>query len=242
MTTKASRKLNNKGAAMVLTIVIILVVMIFAFSLILISYTLYSSQTKNLSASRNAEAVNTLSVALEKELTDSNAASNSNLWKYLRCNIAYPENNFKDWPYYYEADSGEPQPTNNKEYAYRYFTVEHNSDIEGFPAVIHVGICWMLPEETTDSNINDVLTRMGSDSITTAVAAKNGIQMRIEMTAETGSQTYRVTDTYVLKVFEQNDAVEMAKIEAIKGNTQNNPASHDISTKEKWVWSLKERR
>ena len=227
---------------MMLTIVIILVVMIFAFSLILISYSLYSSQTKNLSGARNAEAVNTFSNALEQELTDADAVLNSNLWKYLRCNIAYPNNNYTDWPYYYEDDNGTEAAGHDRESAYRYFTMERNSDIEGFPAVVSVGICWMLPEDTNDTTISAELANLSSDDLSTTIMAKNGIRMRVEITAESGSQIYRTTDIYELKVFEEEDSAETKKVEAMKGNAQYNPASHEIKTEERWIWSLVERK
>ena len=102
MTIRSGKKKNNNGAAMMLTIVIIAVLIVFTFSLILISYNLYASQNKNLSSDRNSEAANSLSRALKDELTDENAVYNSNLWKYIRWNIAYKnaDDDCKDWPYY----------------------------------------------------------------------------------------------------------------------------------------------
>ena len=234
-------KLNNRGAAMVLTIVLILVVLIFAFSLILVSYSLYSSQTKNLSSARNSEAVNTFSAALSSELTDSNAYNKSNLWKYLRCNIANMDSNgnFPDWPYYAEDEDGYEIPTHPKEYAVRYFTVNQNESIEGLPAVMRVGIYWMLPE---DINEADFLRDIASDDLDTRLGALNGIRIVIETTAETGSQVYRVEDTYRLSVAEAAETEYVREVEMLAGNSINNPANHSIDAREKWILSLVERR
>lgn len=226
---------------MVLTIVIILVVMIFVFSLILVSYSLYSSQTKNLSSARNSEAVNTFSAALSLELTDSDAHSKSNLWKYLRCNIASPdsEGGFSDWPYYAENEYGVEVPTHTREYAVRYFTVNQNDSIEGLPAVMRVGIYWMPPEEIDET---DFLQNIMSDDIDVRLNALNGIRIVVETTAETGSQIYRAEDVFRLSVSEAYDSQYAREMEIMAGNSTNNPANHVINGNEKWILSHVERR
>lgn len=229
------RKLNNKGAAMMLTVVLIMVIMIFAFSLILVSYTLYSSQTKNLSSARNMEAVNSLSLALQDELEDDDASTNSALWKYIRCNVAYNDSStdWLDWPYYAEDSDGNEVSGHTAKEAYRYFTLDKNPDIEGFPAQTTVCMYWELPEGMTETVFK---TKVTSGNPADAIVAKTGLRLVMEITAESGSQVYRVTDTYQLSVTETTDTMEQTAISLASQDLNSNPVSHTISSSEKWKW------
>ena len=237
MKQRQIRKLNNKGAAMMLTVVLIMVIMIFAFSLILVSYTLYSSQTKNLSGARNMEAVNSLSVALQDELEDEDAATNSNLWKYLRCNIVYDDSSaaWADWPYYAEDANGIEVSGHTTTEACRYFTLDKNTEIEGFPARISVCMHWEIPEDMTEAEFKSHL-------VSDAVAGKTGLRLVLEITAESGSQIYRVTDTYLLSVTETDDTAEQTAITLAAQDPDSNPAGHTISANEKWTWTRTDHR
>ena len=220
---------------MMLTVVLIMVIMIFAFSLILVSYTLYSSQTKNLSSARNMEAVNSLSLALQDEMEDADASTNSNLWKYIRCNIAYNDasTQWLDWPYYAEDSDGREISGHTHKEAYRYFTLDNNPDIEGLPAQTRVCVYWMLPEGMSEMAF---ITMLNSPNAADAITAKTGIRLVMEITAESGSQIYRVTDTYLLSVTETTDAMEQTAISLASQNPDSNPASHTIASNEKWAW------
>ena len=223
MTIKSGKKKNNNGAAMMLTIIIIAVLIVFAFSLILISYNLYASQNKNLSSDRNAEAANSLARAIEKELTDPDAIKNSNLWKYLRFNIAYCNGGeeegvtFKDWTYYDASDY-----RHDEDYAKRYFKLDRNTAMEGMPADVSICMYWKLPdgvgEDILDINLN-----------------RNGIVLYVEIKCSTGGQTYKIVDTYTLTVVGTDDAAEITKINEVN-NSVSNPADHVVNTGEKWIW------
>ncbi len=225
---------------MILTIVLIAVMMIFVFSLILVSYNLYASQSKNLASKRNAEAVNSFSIALENELTSSEAATYSNLWKYIRVNVAYTivdnrdNADWYDWPYYDpEATTG----LHTKENAVRYFNVDHNTEMEGFPADLSVGIYWTIPEGKTAAEMQAAID---SESI----SARKGILLYVETTAVTASQTYTVTDCYRLQIKENKDTEEKA-IETIASNLTYNVFGLMMTSadkKEKWKWVHVERR
>ena len=99
---KGKNSYNNNGTAMIVAIIVIAVVMIFAFSLMLVTYTLYASQSKKVASQRNREAANSLSIALRNELQSEEAYKNSALWKYLRCNIyqsaTWPNYNIDGYP------------------------------------------------------------------------------------------------------------------------------------------------
>ena len=238
MNHTSKRKLNNKGAAMVLTVVIILVVMIFVFSLILVSYNLYASQTKNLTSTRNAEAVNTLSNALADELTDGDAYLNSNLWKYIRYNIAYNDTSgdWEDWPCYLLQDDGITAVAgHDRNYACRYFTVDNNSNIEGTPAVTTVCIYWMPPE---GMDAVDFATAIAANPI----SAKNGLRLIVETTAQTANQVYRVTDIYELSVNKITDAAKIQELRLEGEVSEFNPVPHTVNYDEDWTFVHVERK
>lgn len=226
---KTTVKKNNKGAAMILTIVIMTVLIIFIFSLILVSYNLYASQNKNLSSTRNSEAVNSLSNSIMAEITDDDAMGKSNLYRYLRTNLAYnpgSDSDWKDWPYYDEnALSGQ----HTKEAAFRYFTLESNSSIEGLPAQTTVCMYWTIPQEVAADTFYENIKNG---------ASPKGIMLHVIISAQTASQYYETEDVYKLLV--RNSAPEE---EVLIGNAFNdtwaNPANHtcEASDKgEKWIW------
>ncbi len=221
---------------MMLTIVIIAILMIFVFSLILVSYNLYASQTKNLSAARNAEAANTLSIAMENELTDDDASANSNIWKYLRMNVAYEndasDTDWKEWPYYDENDPDDHGPAQ----AYRYFTLERNTSMEGVPAEVSVCMYWTppvtnpasAPGKTAAEILNEKIAANDPD-------ARNKIRLHVITIVTTGSQEYSIEDTYTLMV-SSTDMAEKAALKSIKNSKIFNPAGNGYDPEEKWKW------
>ena len=233
---------NNKGAAMVLTITIIAVLIIFVFSLILVSYNLYASQNKNMSSMRNSEAVSTLSEALKDELTDTKASSNSNIWKYVRTNVAYSTTDidWKDWPYYLEgATSGE----HTEECAFRYFDLEKNSHIEGAPADIKVCMFWTLPDEYIPDAANPSKDAAYNPALQAGTSTQ-GIRLHVRITAITGGQTYEVEDIYKLKV-KASDQDETVRLSQMFGNSAINMGNHELTDKvknEKWIWKYEGRK
>lgn len=247
MNKREKRKLNNAGAAMMLTIVLIAVLMVFIFSLILVSYNLYASQNKNLASARNIEAADSLAGAIQEELTSSDASTTSNTWKYLRANIAYTplpsstDNEWVYWPYYDPQDS---TGNHNKEMAFRYFNVERNTAMEGFPAEMTICMYWTLPD-------GESATDLMADIKNGDIAARKGICLYVETIASTASQTYKVVDVYRLKIHETSD-VERIALKKIFDNQTYNPANHYAGTdseehivaakKEKWKWVHVERK
>ncbi len=205
---------------MVLAIVLIAVLLIFAFSLIIVSYNLYASQNKNLASARNMEAANTFSEALKEEMTEDDPMS-GNLWCYIRGNIAYEDTNYTwaDWPYY----DPEGSAGHTKEYAYRYFTLEHNKDIEGFPAVMRLCVYWTLPDGMDGAAFQQ---RMANSS-----SGRSGIVLHLSTNAETASQEYQINDCYRLNLGTTSNEGEKLQLDAIASNY-----GHSINREEKWVW------
>ena len=175
---------------------------------------LYSSQNKNIASQKCAEAANTLSVALADEITgdypyDSYPEIESHLYKYLRFNIGHLQ---KTWPYYDPKGSSGHTRTE----ACRYFVLMHNTSkyaydsnknhkkkldetnnevevkadtVEGFPGKIVVCIYWKLPEGTDTSSISTL----------SELPSRDGIRLVVEVTCESGSQSYTTAREYLLE-------------------------------------------
>ena len=229
---------KNSGATMIVCIIIMAILMTFTFSLAIVSYTLYSSQNKNIASKKCSEAANTLSVAIDEELTSSNAYKNSYLWRYIRCNILQEST----WPFYASELSGDDH---NETAAYRYFNMKYTEadvvkSVEGAPSKTSVCIYWELPEDYEAStyeqsgNINGLT---GEE--------KEGTRLFVEITCEAGSQSYTIVNEYTLKavtlVDDSSDEVsnyinEMTSLQ--DDHAQFNPCENNIATNEKWEWEL----
>ena len=255
MNEKRKSKLNNKGAAMVLTIIIMAILIVFVFSLILVSYNLYASQNKNLASSRNSEAVNTLSLAIKGELTDENASNTSNIWKYVRTNVAYtPEQSdyagfdgWKDWPYY---DASGNDADHSAEKAFRYFTLDNNPHIEGMPAETTVCMYWTLPLES--DGVTEISEKTLFDRLSGGGNPK-GVRLHVVIKAETGGQVYETEDIYRLTAKNTNTPEEIINVNKLFKNdsvydvcehypnnlSESNPAD-DLT--EKWTWKYEGRK
>ncbi len=180
---------DHKGASMMLAIIIIGIILVFTFSLLLVSYTLYASQNKKVSSVRCSEAANSLSVALEDELDDSEAYKNSALYKYLRCNALQGT---KTWPYYDPKTDG-----HGRDEAFRYFDLNTNGnypEVEGFPGSIKLCIYW------TPKDNDDIKNKLQTKSFEELGNDRSGAEIHIEIIAVSGSQTYTVTNSYEVKI------------------------------------------
>lgn len=240
---KIKKCLNNRGAALMVAVIIIGVLLVFTLSLLLVSYSLYASQNKNAASIRCSEAANTLSEALEKELTDSNAYANSDLWNYLRYNLVQ-ENT---WPYY-DSDGS---VGHTKEDAYRYFNIMLNNNEfytnrnnavagsdtpEGYPGQVELCIYWEPPqgynpeEYTSDKLLN--LDQMHMQEI----------RLTVEVTCEAGNQSYTVVNRYLLNVEMLTSMIEQEKLAenaTLKNNSVGvyNPLGFTSYHHEwKWTW------
>lgn len=243
------QKLNNSGAAMVVAIIVIAVLMVFVFSLVLISYNLYASQNKNIATMMNNEAANSLSRALRDDLCSEKAGlsvpdGGSNFYKYLRFNVLWYDNDnsgFVDWPYY---DS----ETDNKDAAYRYFDFSANGNIKGMPDSIYVCVYWTLPPKDNFENKYVQAINNSGTQINDLCELITGTHLYIDVVCESGSQSYKVSDEYVLYA-EPLDSTTDEKSELLTdlSKVTYNPAGHYMENgvtdysdklwaKQKWTW------
>jgi len=251
MKNKRKEQLNNRGAAMMVAVVIIGILMVFVFSLLLVSYTLFASQNKKVAGRRNSEAVNSLSQALETELTNEKAYMNSDLWKYLRCNLAQSAT----WPYY---DPDDTSGDHGEEAAFRYFDLDYNyiskyfppsesgdevvakdTLLDGFPGEVTLCVYWMLPENTPD-NVKPVTIDDTFDA--------DKIRLFVEINCNTASQSAMITNEYVLStsILGTVDEVSLEKRDALdkifngSGYKETyNPLNLQMSEADKdWTWNF----
>jgi len=213
------KKLNNRGTAMMVVVVIVGILMIFCFSLLLASYTLYATQNKNAASKRNAEAANTLSKALETELTRGDATEkDSALWKYLRCNI-----NQENWK------SGEIKYFDmNYNRSNTYFDSE-NPALDGYPGKVQLAMYWMPPKGHEGEEV---------------CADPDGIRLTVEITCETASQSYTISNRYLLSSTNYDDNIYedrnlKYRLEQVISNTTsyNVYGYTNIDSNKKWSWS-----
>ena len=217
---------SNRGASLILAIIIIMILIVFTFSLMLIAYTLYASQNKNISSLKCSEAANSLSVALDDELTYEDETNNiypeieSYLYRYIRYNICQDD---KTWPYYVDDN----KIGHDKKAAYRYFNLKFNSSkpvydsdgnvikkkdsegndtdanqtldsVEGLPGNTTVCIYWKLPKGVDPDSVGTVKEDFKS------IDKRKGIRLFIEVTSESASQSYTVKREYKLDIEDYN--------------------------------------
>ena len=245
---------NDLGATMIVAIVIMAILIVFTFSLILIAYSLYASQNKNVASMKCSEAANTLSTALGDELTYVDDANNrypefdSYLYKYIRFNICQDD---KTWPYYDPRES----TGHDKASAYRYFDLMYYNNkqaydenmnkidgkkvdsVEGLPGKTTVCIYWMLPEGMDPALVPNAKTGLTN---------KKGIRLVVEVTCEVASQSYTVENEYVLQT-PSYDVMTNSKdrnrhnhlFSTALSDTSVNPLGlviTDYDDMEKWTW------
>lgn len=204
-----SYSFDNRGASLIVAIVVMAVVIIFTLSLLLVTYTLYASQNKKIASLKCSEAANSLSVALEKELTDPNAYEKSWLWNYLRFSLLRDDT----WPYYVEGATSGHSSTE----AYRYFNFKYNKNyypVEGFPGEISICMYWTLPT-TLSQDTKDALLAGTKKIYQLSASEKNSARLNVEITCSTGSQTYTVMNRYIVNVSGYSDSQADAQMAAV---------------------------
>lgn len=238
---------DNRGAAMMVAVVIIGILMVFVFSLLLVSYTLYASQNKKVASRRNSEAANSLAIAMKNELEDEEAYKRSDLWKYLRCNIAQ-----ETWPYYAPGVDGHGESE-----AFRYFNLDYylsskyfgelenegdgesqdgnrsektkDNLLDGFPAEVQLCLYWMLPDGVNPEDVQNLNE-----------LSHNGIKLFMEIRCNTASQSYICTNIYNLKISSADSRTQSA-LNIIQGKDTYNPEHNTLDAlkkSEKWTWEL----
>ncbi len=208
---------KNDGVAMIVCITIIAILLIFVFSLLLASYVLYSSQNKNLQSDKTAEATKTLSVALSEQMAANDAEDD--LYRYVRYNMWQA-----NWPYYAPGVDG-----HTEEDAFRYFSMNKNTDMSGFPSKVQVCIYWMLPEDGAAA-----VDLSHPEDITADI--KGNARLFMEVSSSAGSQNFRMKNEFVLTV-----SKTVGTEHPVASGEGVNPMNNVIDTEENWIWEFVER-
>ena len=212
---------NDYGASMIVAIIVMAIVIIFTFSLLLVTYTLYASQSKKVASLKCSEAANSLSIAFQNELEDPEAYQNSWLWNYLRFNLLRDDT----WPYYDEnATSGHTETQ-----AFRYFNFKYNNNyypVEGFPGEVNVCMYWKLPENMEATLKQSVDS--GTQSLSGLTPSNRSFALLyIDITCSTANQTYNVLNVYQIKIVEFSDS-EYSDMQLL-GHIKNSAESEDYN-------------
>ena len=235
----SEKDVKNRGAAMIVAIIVVAVLMVFVFSLMLVTYTLYSSQNKKVASKKCSEAANSLSVAMATELESADAYKDSDLWIYLRYNLLQG-----NWTFYEPKLEGHKEADAIKTFEMKsnpnYYIGTGESNLTGYPGMIKLKVYWKLPEKIYDDCNNDM------DVIRTKEPGtfdKTDTRLFVEITCESASQSYTVTNEYHLALGEYNeedldgDAKIIAKLKKTYAEkTLYNPNHNTINPNEKWTW------
>jgi hypothetical protein len=213
----SKKKARNQGSAMVVAIVVGVVIMVFVLSLLLLSYSVFSSAAQKNTQLQCRELAKSVNQELRQELTtpdydsyDAQAAAEgveNNLWFFLRSNLWQNE----VWPYYQEGVAG-----HGEEDSYRYFTM-HASDSEDYADAadtVLVTLYWEIdsdnPQEETDKSMT---------------------LLHVQVMAEKGDCSYTMETVYALTVTSYEGASENDM--QIEDSSYGLP----INTNEKWIWT-----
>ena len=208
-----SIKTDDRGVAMMVCITIIAILMIFCFSLLAVSYSLYSSQNNTMQEERNAEAAKSLSMAIREELTAD--SEDSLLVKYLRYNIVTgadaEKNEEESWPHYEPGVTG-----HDEESAKRYFKLQKSDavSINGVPSSTEICMWWTAPE--------------------TEINPDEDAHLFVEVECRSGSQSYVVCSEYKLMEFDD----EVCSYAANSEQVSINPAHRFIDRNFIWRWEF----
>ena len=242
------KKDKNQGATMIVAIIVVAVLMVFAFSLILVTYSFYSSQNKKVASKKCSEAANSLSVAMVTELEDDEAYNNSDFWLYLRFNLFQ-----NDWTFYEpkidEHNASKAVKTFEMKANPNYYLDSGESNLVGYPGLVKLKVYWMLPKKMYDDCNNDMNIIGGVDPTKLSANDRKDARLFIEITCESASQSYTVTNEYHLTLdkYDDNDIEGDKKIITMfdtvySENELYNPNNCTIDSIEKWDWVFDKRK
>jgi hypothetical protein len=215
------KKEKNQGVAMIVAVIAGMVLMVFTLSLLLVSYTLFSSVAAKSTQSQCAELAKSVSQELRQELLnvnyDSYSAQNAavgrenNLWFFLRYNLWQQE----AWPYYNDGETGHDEAD-----SVRYFTINATEDskFEGMADQILITTYWKIDSDSPQNETDKSLTT---------------VHFKVE--AKKGDSAYVVESDYALTVTPYDSAEGEGNMETVE-NSKINPYNKYIDRNEKWVW------
>jgi hypothetical protein len=216
------KRQQNQGAAMIIALVVSVVIMAFALSLLLLSYSLFSSVNGDTIQTQCKELAKSVNSELGQELMDTGydsyeqqyaaAGSENNLWFFLRYNLWQDE----IWPYYNEAETG-----HGKADSYRYFRLDtiNSDEYAGAADQILITIYWEIQSEESGEETDKSFT-----------------VLHIRTEVDKGDYAFAIDSAYALTVTpydEYDDSDDMDSLD----NLEINPYDTQIYKNEKWIWT-----
>ncbi|MDD7209235.1 MAG: hypothetical protein PUH29_04160 [Lachnospiraceae bacterium] len=213
---------EKKGAAILIAVVVMMIAVVLSLSLLLVSYSLYSTVNKQHNMDQCKELAQSVSREIEREITGSDVEFDSfdsmkkavmsgeyPLWSYLRFHVWQT-----GWPYYNKEERG-----HSKTYACRTFKVKF--------------------DETEDTEILDTLSvKMYWESEEEAQKGE-GTTLVTEVSCKKGKQESMITSVYNLSIEENIPGYTGKERVLIPG--PYNKENYKIRENEKWTFSLSER-
>lgn len=217
---------DNRGSAMVVSLVVSLVLLVFALMLLLVSYSLFSTMARKTSGTACKELAKSIDKEIEDTLTVefSNAHEEYNasidgkeqLWFYIRYNI-WQENG---WNYY---NSDEFTSVHGKDAAYKYFTIQSPiKDIKQYAkADVSISMYW---------DCNSAIWSEGD---------KNDTPLHVRVMVSLGESYYVLESTYMLEVGQYSQSADENEKTKLSDGTIN-PNGNEVFANEKWRWIRQE--
>ncbi|MBQ9608261.1 MAG: hypothetical protein IJV15_02315 [Lachnospiraceae bacterium] len=207
---------DNRGSAMIVAIVVSIVVIAFTLSLLLVAYSLFSSNTKKVTQTQVKELAKSVSIEIENELTQPHFDSKEELlseinnpkhylWLYLRYNIVQ-----LNWPYYDVSTAGHTEV-----YAYRYFDINvAGGDMTKYATMAdEITVCMYWSDDD--------------------LSEKDETMLAVEVSVKKDTQSCIYTTYYDLSLADYDDV-------PVANSTLNdvfNPNGNAIDISENWVWT-----
>jgi type II secretory pathway pseudopilin PulG len=220
---RKNRKLRNQGSAMVVAIVVGVVIMVFVLSLLLLSYSLFSTAAQKTTQMQCRELAKSVNKELRQEILspdyDTYASqlaaegTENNLWFYLRYNLWQED----VWPYYNEEESG-----HGEDDSYRYFTIDtaDSDEYDGIADTILITMYWEIESDNPQEESDKSLTLL-----------------HVQVEVKKGDCSYSMESVYALTVAEYSDAESAGGTGNGITGTSVNPYNQSIDTAEKWIWT-----
>lgn len=208
---------KKDGSALLVAIIIMAVVMMLSLALMLVSFNLYATASRQQNMAQCKELAQSLSGALESEITippfesyseqmDALEAGQYPLWFYLRYNVGQ-----SNWPYFND------QRRHTEEYAQRFFRILPSDDA------------------TEEAKLMDDISIIMYWESETGLE-ENGITLVVQVSCEKGGQKSVITVTYELIIGSQDyDDAETG----VRPNSSSNPSLNELKYPEKaWSWAV----
>lgn len=233
------KKLNNKGSALITTLVVSLIVTALVLSLILVSYSLFSNvNDKNYDFEARELAESTMA-EIDRELTVSYSSAGEFLqavnngqnpyYSYVRCNMGTG-----NWIFYDARVAGHAMTDAD---VCKYFSVDikkpgtENGAASGsaedvIPGTVNVTMYWEKDSMTvadSDSNIEDEYKGI------------DGATLCVTVNVEYKNAMYSVKREYSLDIIGVSGSFDGNDIYTL--NDSFNPGANSIDVSRMWIWS-----